>query len=295
MGFFGDIWTGVKHIPDLPKTIAGGAASDPGAATEKQRKEQLYGQAQHAGNFANQGETGYGQLSWEAAMERDRLRRLANGQDSMAGEQLRQGMQQNVAAQRSMAAGAAPGSAPMAARTAANNMARLGYGMSGQQAMAGIAERSAYAKALNDSIAAQRGQDINVALGSRGNALQGYGAGNSGTPEKSALEKYGPAVLGGIAMMSDERLKHEIEDGDSDADKAIKSLRAYKYKYKDEKYGKGEQFGIMAQDLERAGLKHAVIETPAGKAVDGAKLSAGNTAMIARLGQRLAALEGKKK
>lgn len=267
---------------------------DPGAESEsaKRQREMLEQQGAAASGFAGVGEQGYGATGIEAQQARDYLRRVANGQDSLSREQLRQGLQQQLAMQRSYAASAPPSNQAMAARTAANNMGRASSGMSGNAAMAGIQERNAANLALNDAILKQRQQDMQVALDSRRNAISGYGG---AAPEKSWIEKYGGAIAGGAAAMSDERLKEDIKGGDSAAKRALEGLRAYTYRYKDEKHGKGKQFGPMAQDLERAGLKHAVIDTPDGKAVHGAKAALSSLALVAALGRRVSKLEGKRK
>ncbi len=193
-----------------------------------------------------------------------------------------------------MAAGASPQNQAMAARTGAMNMQRASTGMAGQSALAGIQEQRSAQDALMQSIMAQRGQDMTGALGSRGNAVNAY---QVVKPEKSDMEKYGSAVGSGLSMiaMSDKRLKTEIEDGDAKAKSATEKLKAYSYKYKDEKHGKGDQFGPMAQDLEEAGLGHAVIDTPDGKAVHGAKAALSGIALTAALAKRVAKLEGKAK
>lgn len=149
---------------------------------EARRKQFLAEQAQAAAGFANQGQAGYGALTQEAQAARDYLRSIAEGKTSVSAEQLRQGLQQNLAAQRSMAAGAAPQNAAMAARTAAMQSARLGAGLAGQQAVAGLQERQAAQKALADMILGQRGQDIQVGLGGRGLAIQGQSQGTVGAP-----------------------------------------------------------------------------------------------------------------
>lgn len=285
-------------VPGLQGSIAQRTiGSDPGAEEERKRKARLYELANESAGFAGQAQGTYGQLGTEAAQQREVLRRLASGQDSLSREQLRQGVQQNQAAQSSMAAGASPQNAAMAARTAAIQSARIGSGMSGAAALAGIQERQAANQGLANMILQQRGQDANVALQGRQNALAGFGAYTTPmTPEKSWLEKYGPALQGGIqaAAMSDRRLKKGIKDGDDHANKVIAGLRAYAYKYKDERHGKGQQTGVMAQDLERAGLGHAVIDTPAGKMVHGAKAATSALGLVAALGRRVERLEGKK-
>jgi hypothetical protein len=94
----------------------------------------------------------------------------------------------------------------MAARTAANNVGRLGYGMSGQAAMAGMQERRDAESQLANMIMQQRQQDLNAALGSRQNATSAYG---SVTPEQatpSMLQMAQPFInagMGGGAALLD--------------------------------------------------------------------------------------------
>ena len=92
---------------------------------------------------------------------------------------------------------------------------------------------------------------------------------------------------------SDRRAKKNVKDGDADAERLLKGLKAYRYDYKDERDGQGSQLGVMAQDLERAGAGHAVIDTPGGKMVHGAKLATTLAATLPVLHRRLAKLEGK--
>jgi hypothetical protein len=294
MGWFGDTFGGIANgLGALKESIFGGSEAQ---QADEQRKKLLQEQAAAAGQFAGQGEAGYGAMTGELAKQRQFLMDLASGKNSIAAEQLRQGLQQNVAAQQSMAAGAAPQNAGMAARTAMLNTARLGSGLAGQQALAGLKERQDAQQALSALNLGQRGQDVNVALGSRGNALTGYGAGAQGQPEKGWLERNGQGILGlvgGAKLLSDKELKEEIRDGDDDANKMLGALRSRVYKYKDQRHGKGKQLGIVAQELEAAGLKDAVEETPIGKAVNVAKLSGANTSMLAALARRVEKLEGK--
>ncbi|MGE5802943.1 MAG: hypothetical protein ACM358_11875 [Gemmatimonadota bacterium] len=192
MGFF-----------DAVKTVGGGIAGgikkitgmdDPGADAERMRKAMLAQQAGAAGGFADTAQQGYGQLGGEAAAQRDYLGRLSRGEDSVSAEQLRQSLQQNQAAQMSMAASASPQNAASTARLAAILASRQASGMSGAAAIAGLQERQAAHQALANMIMQQRGQDLNAALGSRQTAVSGYGAGMQGQPEKSWLEKYGPVI-----------------------------------------------------------------------------------------------------
>jgi hypothetical protein len=269
---------------------------DPGAEAEKQRKAALYGQAGAAGGFADAAQQGYANYGAQGQTALDALRRQATGQDSVSAEQLRQSLAQNLAQQRSLAAGASPRNSAMAARPASIQSGRLGSGMAGQQAIAGMQERQQANSQYGQLLQGLRGQDLNASLGSRQNAITGYGAQNAGEREKSNMEKYGGAITGGLGamLMSDRRTKKNIRGGDHKANKATERLRAYTYAYKNAKHGKGEQLGTTTQDLKRAGLGQAVVKTPEGEAVHGGKLAGANTAMIAALGRRVAELEGRK-
>jgi hypothetical protein len=150
----------------------------------------LRGQAGLAGAFADRGEAGFGRRGGQADQTADYLGRVMRGEESVSREQLRQGLGQNVAAQQAMAAGARPGNAAMAARTAAMQAGRLGAGLSGQQAMAGIAERQAAAGQLGGLQTALRQQDLQAALGGRGLGLQGLG-----TYENARTNRFG-AMMG---------------------------------------------------------------------------------------------------
>lgn len=162
-----------------------------------QQRDNMNETGNQASNFADQSQAGVAGLSAEAAAQRDALRRLASGQDSYSAEELRQGLQRNLSAQRSLAAGAGPQNAAMAARQASLNAARMGSGLVGQQALAGIKERQAAQDALTQAILGQRGQDVQAALGSRGNAINAYGGIK---PEGSFLDKYGGAIMGGLGI-----------------------------------------------------------------------------------------------
>lgn len=164
----------------------------------KDQRKDLGNQAGMASEYGDIGQRNYGQMTEEMAKDRENLRGLASGQNSLSAEQLRQALQQQVAMQRSQAASASPGNAVMAARTAANNMNRASYGMSGQAAMAGIAERAAAMKQLADMNAQQRAQDVQVALGSRQNAISGYGGQK---PEGSFIDKWGGALSAGLGHL----------------------------------------------------------------------------------------------
>jgi hypothetical protein len=186
----------------------------------------------------------------------------------------------------------------MASRTAAMTAGRQGAGLAGQQAVAGIQERQAAQQALAQMLMQQRQQElggVQTGFGTAGNAYGTAYTGAMGAPSQGEqLLQLGMAGAQGAALLSDERLKTNITSGDEDADRLLRALRSKSYDYKDQKHGKGRQIGIVAQDLEAAGLGDAVFETPIGKAVSGAKLSAALASMMPGVNKRLEKLEGKK-
>jgi hypothetical protein len=159
-----------------------------------------------AGAFADRGEQGFADRGARAGETEDFLGRVMRGEESISAEQLRQGLQQNVAAQQSMAAGARPGNQAMAARTAAMQAGRMGAGLAGQQALAGIAERQAAAGQLGGLQTALRQQDLGAALGGRGLGLQGMGAlENARTQRFGAMlgvPTTGEKILGGLGGLA---------------------------------------------------------------------------------------------
>lgn len=104
--------------------------------------------------------------------------------------------------------------------------------------------------------------------------------------DNGRFDKYLGAGIGGAAtllsMLSDKRQKTDIEDADpKDLSDFLGKLKESTFRYKDEKHGKGDHVGVMAQDVEKSRVgKTIVIETPSGKALDmkkalGALLAAG--------------------
>lgn len=76
------------------------------------------------------------------------------------------------------------------------------------------------------------------------------------------------SVLGSV--FSDENLKTQERPGEGAASQFLRAIEPKTYQYKDSKWGQGQQLGVMAQDLERAGPvgQQMVIDTPQGKMVD---------------------------
>lgn len=263
------------------------------AKANAQARNGLLNNANQANSFGNQTRGQYGTDSATLQQQIAALQAQQSGQNSVSAMQLQQALQQNLGAQQSMAAGASPQNAAMAARTAAIQSGRLGSAAAGQQAIAGLQERNQATQALGQLGLGMRGQDLQGTLGGYGAANQGYGAMVNPTGDQSFLQQNAGAIsgLGALIAASDRRLKTDITDGADDAKSLLDGLKAYAYNYKDDKYGKGKQLGVMAQDLEKGGLKQAVINTPSGKMVDGAKLALGLAAVLPGLDKRLSKLE----
>lgn len=133
-------------------------------------------QADKASAWADESRGRVGTLTEESAANRARLRDIATGKESVSAMQLAQANQQNQAQQQSMAAGARPGNAAMAARSAAMNAGRQSAGLAGQQAIAGIQERQAAQSALSRALLGERGQDVGAVNAGYGNAAGAYGS-----------------------------------------------------------------------------------------------------------------------
>lgn len=247
---------------------------------------------------------------------------------SMANEAAVDASQRAVSQQQAMLA-SGRGNPAAAARAAAQQAGAAQGSIAGNAAMGRAQEMLGAQSALGGALNAYRGQEQQLALANQNAAmnqrqlnqqgiqnmlaqsLQQAGMQQQGTMgyEGQRGQRYGAQmgtptvneqILGagtGVAsmmMMSDERLKENIEDGDKAATDFVRSLNAHTYDYKDEKHGTGKQLGIMAQDLERTKFgKQAVIETAEGKSVHGAKLAGALAAALVAVEKRLSKVEGK--
>lgn len=148
--------------------------------------------------FANQNRANYGTLTAQGMASLQRLNELANGKNSVSAMQLQQGNQQALAAQQAMAASANPANAAMAARNAAQNMGRLQYGLSGQQAVAGLQERNQAQQAAAGLLGTLRGQDLQGTLGGYNAATGAYSGGLNGSRDPTILQQGAPIVAGAM-------------------------------------------------------------------------------------------------
>jgi hypothetical protein len=123
------------------------------------------------------------------------------------------------------------------------------------------------------------GEGIGMGLGSIAKSIMGAGAGTA-------------AGIGAAGMIgSDEKLKTDISPGR--AKNIADSIKGYTYRYKDpEKFGEGQQIGVMAQDLEKTPEgAQLVTDTPEGKLVDYNKAGPILMATTAMLNDRVSGLE----
>lgn len=98
---------------------------------------------------------------------------------------------------------------------------------------------------------------------------------------------------GATAAASDKNAKKDIRELSSDDMSAfLDEITGYKYSYKNKKHGRGEQIGVMAQDIEKV-APEAVIEIDAVKHIDydDPKLKNAQMAALANLHERLKKLE----
>lgn len=124
-----------------------------------------------------------------------------------------------------------------------------------------------------------------------GQAAAAYATGglSSAAPAAGGFNARGDGLM--PLSMSDVRNKTAIAPGSADAARALDALASkappYTFDYINPAYGNGRQLGTTAQDLERAGLGHVVVDTPHGKAIDGGKLATTNTAMLSELAREV--------
>ncbi len=196
---FGSVLGGVPVVGGL----LGGGPARTSSFGEIDPTGQLGHQSSEAGKFGQYGAQGYKNMTGELQGDRAYLQGLRSGQNSLSAEQLRQGLEQQQGQLQSMAASARPANAASAARTAMIQSGRAGSAMSGNAAMAGIAERNAAAQTLAGLNLQQRQQDVGAALGGQSNAIQGYGALEQARTGRYAADMGTPSntevLLGGLS------------------------------------------------------------------------------------------------
>ena len=205
---------------------------------------------------------------------------------------------------RSQAQGAA-GAAGLSGAAAANAGAGAGAGqygstyaaiqpqLTGQQTEANIASAAnkTNASMTNTQTQAQeRGQNLNYAQGMADVGQKN--AQNIGNAEGSLFSAAGTILGGPIGgavakqITSDKRAKTNIRDGGDMLSSVADAVRGHKFNYKSSP-GQ-EDYGVMAQDLEKTPLANTVQEGQDGvKRVDTGRMTMANTAMISDLSRKL--------
>ena len=240
--------------------------------------------------FAQQAQGNYGQNTQSLNNAIAALQAQANGSNSVSAMQLKQSLGQALAQQQALQAGADPRNQAAAARQAMINSGRLSSGLAGQQALAGLQERNQAQAALASALLGARGQDVQGTVGGYQNAISQ--AGDKSWSEKNAGLLSAGAGLAGV--VSDERHKTRVKDGDAKATSFLEALSAKSYRYKRDAEragaGRGDQLGIMAQDLERE-VPDAVVNTSVGKVVHAGKLAGALAAAASSMHKRIKRLE----
>jgi hypothetical protein len=154
-------------------------------------------------------------------------------------------------------------------------------------------QQTASSKAQSDAAAAIMNQGNKEAQQS-GSSLSGLASGvNEVVKDNGGWGNVASGIgsfVGGL-FSSDENLKtdkHVLTD--EDADKLLGELTGYRFRYKKDK---NPQVGVMAQDMEKTPLKTAVVDTPAGKMINGDTTQAQVLALLANQNARIRKMEGK--
>ncbi len=250
---------------------------------------------------------------------------------SLASAQLKAASDRSLAQQLAAASAQRGGNQAALQRALANSQAAQSAQLAQESAQARIQEQMAARSQLADVLQSQRGTDLQSQLAQQQAAAQGLGQAfdinAAQQAQQAALEKLrtdqflaaqgltatGAAaaaqaqsgLLGGIAQgagaafgkTSDKRAKKDIKNSSADVQKFLDALSAKKYKYKDENApgaGHGEQYGIMAQDLEKSQMgKSFVKELNGVKTVDTVQGFGAVLAAQSELNKRLKELEKK--
>jgi len=217
---------------------------------------------------------------------------IAGESDSMAIQQYERAQQDNL--KNAMALGQSTkgvSNPALLSRNVAEASKNQGQELAQASATARMQERQSALDAMNRYLAAQQG----VALQ---NAQMQNQADQATMNRQSSF--LGNAGMAAASYFSDENMKKNIKKSDSEAtnkvDEFLNALESYTYEYKDEKNGKGEKSGVMAQDLEKSELgKQMVEDTKDGKMVDVSQGFSAMLASISELNKEIQEMKKKKK
>lgn len=261
-------------------SVVGGATGAVGGIIGKAHQNTSNAFAAQSGFQAKLPEDVVAQQKWLA----DKLAEQVSGKGPNPAQQQFQNNMSAVGAQQAGAIASQKGINPgLAARLIANQGAQSQ--MQGAGAAAALqAQQQLDAQGLLQS---QQAQQVGQAL-----SAQGIDAGIEKTnlENRQAASKQLFGAAASAMMASDENLKENVRDFDSRS--FLKAIDPHRYQYKDEKFGGGEQIGVMAQDLEKK-APQLVVDTPEGKAIDYNKSGGILLASLADMNDRLSKIESK--
>jgi hypothetical protein len=129
------------------------------------------------------------------------------------------------------------------------------------------------------------GGGFNTQMEKAMSSMGGGGEGEGGGGMMETAMKVAPMAA---AAMSDERQKKNVTGFDSEG--FLSHFQGNSFEYKDPKFGKGKQSGVMAQEMEKA-MPQAVMETGQGKAIDYGKVAGPILASLADMNERMKRME----
>jgi hypothetical protein len=152
----------------------------------------------------------------------------------------------------------------------------------------GMSREEAQQRALAEQEALKAGQQTSA------NALNQATA--EGNAERTQKAKGG--IMSGIgsalgSILSDRTAKTEIRSADKDTEELLDGVTSYIYKYRDQKHGKGDHLGVMAQDMtkSRAGREIVSKREDGLLELDGKKTLGALLAASANLNKRMRKIE----
>lgn len=219
---------------------------------------------------------------------------------SAAELQMQAGMDRNLAQARALAA-SQRGVSPLLAQRMATQQS-MGANLQMQQQMAAMRAQEQAAAQKNLATlqmeAARGNQQAQIQLEqiradqAKKSADVAIAQAQADQQAKGGLFSAGGALVG--SLFSDKALKKDISKADKDVEKMLGALRAYRFKYKDDKHGSGEYLGFMAQDAEKSEAgRSMVVNEPDGKAIDPKRALMLAIASAANLNKRVSSLEKK--
>ena len=121
---------------------------------------------------------------------------------------------------------------------------------------------------------------------------------NLGVQQAAAGGQALSGIVSGLgSVFSDKNLKENIKPSGNDLEDLVSKVRRVDFNYKTvsgEDPEKDRQ-GVLAQDLEKTGMKDNVIDTPEGKKIDAGQQTLSNTNLIVQLAEELFAIKAELK